>query len=57
MTRQKTVRESSVEMAQVMFPSMVSLDENRRPMAVPKIVPQTEGEKRRFEEGRLSETR
>ena len=32
--------------------TMVSLDKNRRPMAVPKIVPQTDDEKRRFKEGR-----
>jgi hypothetical protein len=37
MTRQKTVRESSVEMAQVMSPSIISLDENRKLMAVPKF--------------------
>jgi acyl-CoA hydrolase len=31
---------------------MVSLDKNRRLMAVPEIVPQTDDEKRRFKEGR-----
>jgi len=30
---------------------MGSLDENRRPIAVPKIAPQTDDEKRRFKEG------
>ncbi|MGD8513048.1 MAG: acyl-CoA thioesterase, partial [Deltaproteobacteria bacterium] len=33
--------------------TLVSLGENRRPMAVPKIVPQTDDEKRRFEEGKI----
>ena len=32
--------------------TMVSLDKNRRPTAVPEIVPQTDDEKRRFKEGR-----
>jgi len=32
--------------------TMVSLDKNRRPIAVPEIVPQTDDEKRRFKEGR-----
>ncbi len=32
--------------------TMVSLGENRKPMQVPKIVPQTAEEKRRFEEGK-----
>ena len=31
--------------------TMVSLNENRRPTAVPEIVPQTDDEKRRFKEG------
>ena len=31
--------------------TMVSLDENRKPMAVPNIVLQTDDEKRRFKEG------
>jgi uncharacterized protein (TIGR00369 family) len=31
--------------------TMVSLDENRKPMAVPKIVLQTDDEKRRFRDG------
>ena len=33
--------------------TLVSLGENRRPTAVPKIVPQTDDEKRRFEEGKI----
>ncbi|MBW1739884.1 MAG: acyl-CoA thioesterase [Deltaproteobacteria bacterium] len=33
--------------------TMVSLDENRKPTLVPRIVPETEEEKRRFEEGRI----
>jgi len=33
--------------------TLVSLGENRRPMAVPKIVPQTDDEKRRFKEGEI----
>ena len=32
--------------------TMVSLGENRRPMPVPKIAPQTDDEKRRFKDGR-----
>jgi len=32
--------------------TMVSLDEDRKPMPIPKIVPETEDEKRRLEEGR-----
>lgn len=32
--------------------TMVSLGENRKPMQVPRIVPQTDDEKRRFEEGK-----
>ena len=32
--------------------TMVSLDENRKPMTVPEITPQTDDEKRRFEDGR-----
>ncbi|RZB30645.1 MAG: hypothetical protein SRB1_02925 [Desulfobacteraceae bacterium Eth-SRB1] len=32
--------------------TMVSLDKNRKPMPVPEIAPQTDGEKRRFKEGR-----
>ncbi|MEA3279117.1 MAG: acyl-CoA thioesterase, partial [Thermodesulfobacteriota bacterium] len=32
--------------------TMVSLDENRKPMPVPEITPQTDDEKRRFKEGR-----
>ena len=33
--------------------TLVSLGENRRPMAVPGILPQSDDEKRRFEEGRI----
>lgn len=33
--------------------TMVSLDNTRKPTPVPKIVPETEDEKRRFEEGRI----
>lgn len=33
--------------------TLVALDENRKPLAVPKIVPETEDERRRFEEGRI----
>lgn len=33
--------------------TMVSLDGNRKPAPVPKIVPQTKEEKRRFQEGKL----
>ena len=33
--------------------TMVSLDENRKPAPVPKIVLETEDEKRRFKEGRM----
>lgn len=32
--------------------TMVSMDENRKPMPVPEITPQTDDEKRRFKEGR-----
>ena len=32
--------------------TMVSLDENRKPIPVPNIVLETEDEKRRFEEGK-----
>ena len=35
------------------YVTMVSLDENRKPTLAPKIVPETEDEKRRFEEGRI----
>lgn len=35
------------------YVTMVSLDENRKPTPAPKIVPETEDEKRRFEEGRI----
>jgi acyl-CoA hydrolase len=35
------------------YVTMVSLDENRKPTPAPKIVPETEDEKRRFEEGRV----
>jgi len=33
--------------------TMVSLDENRKPMPVPRLIPETDEEKRRFEEGKL----
>ena len=33
--------------------TMVSLDANRRPMKVPRLIPETKDEKRRFEEGRI----
>jgi acyl-CoA hydrolase len=33
--------------------TMVSLDEHRRPSGVPKIVPETEDQKRRFREGEM----
>ncbi len=33
--------------------TMVSLDENREPAPVPKIIPETEDEKRRCDEGRI----
>ena len=33
--------------------TMVSLDERRKPMPAPKIVPETEDERRRFEEGKI----
>ena len=33
--------------------TMVSLDDSRKPARVPKIVPETEDEKRRHEEGRI----
>ncbi len=33
--------------------TMVALDANRKPMAVSKIAPETEDERRRFEEGRI----
>jgi acyl-CoA hydrolase len=33
--------------------TMVSLDKDRKPAPVPKIVPQTKEEKRRFQEGKL----
>ena len=33
--------------------TMVSLDKHRKPTAVPKIIPETEDEQRRFEEGRM----
>lgn len=35
------------------YVTMVSLDENRKPTPAPKIVVETEDEKRRFEEGRV----
>jgi uncharacterized protein (TIGR00369 family) len=35
------------------YVTMVSLDENRKPTPAPKIVHETEDEKRRFEEGRI----
>jgi acyl-CoA hydrolase len=35
------------------YVTMVSLDENRKPTPAPKIVSETEDEKRRFEEGRI----
>lgn len=37
--------------------TMVPLGENRKPMQVPKIVPQTAEEKRRFEEGKARANR
>lgn len=37
--------------------TMVSLGENRRPVEVPKIVPQTAEEKRRFKEGKARAAR
>jgi acyl-CoA hydrolase len=33
--------------------TIVSLDENRRPQPVPRIVPRTKDEKRRFKEGKI----
>jgi acyl-CoA hydrolase len=33
--------------------TMVSLDKDRKPARVPKLVPQTKDEKRRFEEGKI----
>jgi acyl-CoA hydrolase len=33
--------------------TMVALDENRKPMRVPRIVPETGDERRRFEEGKM----
>lgn len=33
--------------------TMVSMDENRKPAPVPKIIPETEDEKRRCDEGRI----
>ena len=33
--------------------TMVALDANRKPMEVPKIIPETDDEKRRVEEGKL----
>ena len=35
------------------YVTMVSMDENRKPTPAPKIVPETEDEKRRLEEGRI----
>jgi acyl-CoA hydrolase len=35
------------------YVTMVSLDENRKPTPAPKIVPETEDERRRSEEGRI----
>lgn len=37
--------------------TIVSLGENRKPMAVPGITPQTDEEKRRFEEGKARDKR
>ncbi|MDY6987142.1 MAG: acyl-CoA thioesterase [Thermodesulfobacteriota bacterium] len=33
--------------------TMVALDENRRPMEVPRVVPEAQEERRRFEEGKM----
>ena len=34
------------------YVTMVSLDENRKPTPIPKIMPETQDERRRFEEGK-----
>ena len=35
------------------YVTMVSLDENRKPTPIPKIMPETQDERRRFEEGKM----
>ncbi|HID30280.1 MAG TPA: acyl-CoA thioesterase [Desulfobacterales bacterium] len=35
------------------YVTMVSLDENRKPTPIPKIMPETQDEERRFEEGKI----
>ena len=47
------LKEGKVRHTNSAYVTMVSLDENRKPKQVPKIVPETDEEKRRFEEGRI----
>lgn len=35
------------------YVTMVSLNENRKPTSIPKIMPETQDERRRFEEGKI----
>ena len=35
------------------YVTMVSLDENRKPTSIPKIMPETQDDRRRFEEGKI----
>jgi acyl-CoA hydrolase len=47
------LKEGKVRHTNSAYVTMVSLDENRKPTPVTTIVPETDDEKRRFEEGRI----
>ena len=47
------LKEGKVRHTNSAYVTMVSLDENRKPTPAPKIVPETDDEKRRFEEGKI----
>ena len=49
----ENLKDGNVRHTNSAYVTMVSLDENRKPKPVPKIVPETDEEKRRFEEGRI----
>lgn len=49
----ENLKEGKVRHTNSAYVTMVSLDENRKPAPAPKIVPETDDEKRRFEEGRI----
>ena len=49
----ENLKEGKVRHTNSAYVTMVSLDENRKPTPAPMIVPETDEEKRRFEEGRI----